>query len=36
MVLVTFAGTKVTRGRADARIQIHHREAIQQREIITP
>jgi hypothetical protein len=27
MVLVTFAGTKVTRVRADARIKIHHREA---------
>jgi hypothetical protein len=29
MVLVTFAGTKVTRVRADARIQSSHREAIQ-------
>jgi hypothetical protein len=29
MVLVTFAGTKVTRVRADARIQIRHRAAIQ-------
>jgi hypothetical protein len=29
MVLVTFAGTKVTRVRADARIKIHHREATQ-------
>jgi hypothetical protein len=28
MVLVTFAGTKVTRVRADARIKTHHREAI--------
>jgi hypothetical protein len=29
MVLVTFARTKVTRVRADARIKINHREAIQ-------
>jgi hypothetical protein len=28
MVLVTFAGTKVTRVRADARIQSGHGEAI--------
>jgi hypothetical protein len=29
MVLVTFAGTKVTRARADTRIELIHREAIQ-------
>ena len=33
MVLVTFAGTKVTRVRADARIKSSHRKAIQNQAV---